>query len=170
MTDQPPRRPRKAVAKRPAKKTAPARKLAQVTPLPQEQVERPLLIVLNEAVEQMAWLKPSDEAMVELAREYCRRIDDAKRIADELDILDQPLTELALESDSKVLLQRLRALEAAANITKVAGWVGPHLANALRDLGGAPGERKGLENGGTVNNRLAELRKNAAGRKAPRAR
>ena len=46
---------------------------------------------------------------------------------------------------------------------KHAGWVGSHLTNVLRSLGGAPGDRKALEIDGNVKGRLAELRQRRAG-------
>ncbi len=41
---------------------------------------------------------------------------------------------------------------------KTVGWVGPHLANTLRALGGAPAERKALGIEEPVRGKLAELR------------
>ena len=80
-----------------------------------------LLGTVTAAVEAMTWLGPSDRAMVALALEYARRIDEA--------------------SDEKAV-----------------GWLGPHLANALRALGGTPAERKALGIEEQVRGKLAELR------------
>ena len=80
-----------------------------------------LLGVVTAAVEEMTWLTPSDRAMVGLALEYARRIDEA--------------------TDEKAV-----------------GWLGPHLANALRSLGGTPAERKALGIEETVRGKLAEIR------------
>jgi hypothetical protein len=41
---------------------------------------------------------------------------------------------------------------------KMVGWLGPHLANTLKSLGGAPAERKALGVDKAVKGRLAELR------------
>lgn len=41
---------------------------------------------------------------------------------------------------------------------KMVGWLGPHLANTLKSLGGAPAERKALGVEKAVKGRLAELR------------
>jgi hypothetical protein len=41
---------------------------------------------------------------------------------------------------------------------KVIGWMGPHLVNALRALGGAPAERRALGVEEQVRGKLAELR------------
>jgi hypothetical protein len=55
------------------------------------------------------------------------------------------------------------ALEYAATIdaaddAKTVGWLGPHLANVLRALGGAPAERTALGVDESVRGKLAELR------------
>ena len=80
-----------------------------------------LLADVTAAVDAMTWLGPSDRAMVGLALEYARRIDEA--------------------TDEKAV-----------------GWLGPHLANALRALGGTPGDRKALGVEEKVRGKLAELR------------
>lgn len=51
----------------------------------------------------------------------------------------------------------------AAEDEKVVGWMGPHLANTLRALGGSPGDRQALGIEETVRGKLAELR----GRRSP---
>jgi hypothetical protein len=160
--------PRKRTA---AKKATSAKPLAEVTPLPTSELEPRLLDVLNAAVKQMTWLAESDEAMVELAREYCRRIDAARDQAEEWDAIAAPLREMAEITESKSLIARLIAVEKALDVTKQVGWIGPHLANALRDLGGAPGERKGLVgDGNPVESKLQQIRSAAAKRRPPRAR
>ncbi len=80
-----------------------------------------VLVAVTAAVAAMTWLQPSDQAMVALALEYARTIDDAEDV-------------------------------------KTVGWVGPHLANVLRALGGAPAERKALGIEEPVRGKLAELR------------
>lgn len=47
----------------------------------------------------------------------------------------------------------------AADDAKTVGWLGPHLANALRALGGAPADRKALGIEEPVRGKLAELRR-----------
>lgn len=47
----------------------------------------------------------------------------------------------------------------AADDAKAVGWMGPHLANVLRALGGAPGDRKALGIEEPVRGKLAELRR-----------
>lgn len=77
---------------------------------------------VNEAVEAMDWLKRSDRAVVELCRQYARRIDLALRMAD-------------LHPDNAHLaVSAVKAL-----------YTGPHLLNALKNLGGTPGDRIDLE-------------------------
>ncbi len=46
----------------------------------------------------------------------------------------------------------------AAEDEKVVGWMGPHLANVLRSLGGTPAERKALGVEEQMRGKLAELR------------
>ena len=41
---------------------------------------------------------------------------------------------------------------------KVTGWMGPHLVNALKALGGAPGERAALNVEHEVKGKLAQMR------------
>ena len=62
---------------------------------------------------------------------------------------DQGMVELALEY--------ARRIDASEDV-KAAGWLGPHLANALRSLGGTPGDRKALGVDEQVRGKLAELR------------
>ncbi len=48
-------------------------------------------------------------------------------------------------------------IDAAAD-AKAVGWLGPHLGNVLRSLGGAPGDRKALGLDEAVRGQLAVLR------------
>jgi hypothetical protein len=91
--------------------------LAEVTPLPADDRDRPLLSVLNESVDKMTWLKDSDNPTVELCRKYCQRIDDAATQAEEAAEIAWRVRELAEgnESDFRSLLKRLEALEKAVN-------------------------------------------------------
>lgn len=76
---------------------------------------------IDEAVKGMHWLKASDMAAVKLAKTYASRID--KGMADfEEGLIDS--TDL-----NKVL------------------YLGPHILNTLRALGGTPAERKALLEG-----------------------
>lgn len=54
-----------------------------------------------------------------------------------------------------------------ADDPKTVGWLGPHLANTLRALGGAPAERKSLGVEENVRGKLAQLR-DARDKRAPR--
>lgn len=83
---------------------------------------------VQDAVEQMSWLTPADQANVDLALRYAHQIEDAAASGDE---------QLA---------------------SKMIGWLGPHLHNTLKSLGGAPAERKALDLAAPVKGRLAELR------------
>lgn len=82
---------------------------------------------VESATGQMRWLQPTDQATVELAMTYARRIDEA------------------LETGE------------GQEVTK-ALYLGPHLLNTLRALGGAPAERKELGVEEAVNGKLAQLR------------
>jgi len=62
---------------------------------------------------------------------------------------DQGMVALALEYARKI---------DAAEDDKAVGWMGPHLANALRALGGSPAERKALAVDEVVRGKLAVLR------------
>lgn len=87
-----------------------------------------------DAVEAMHWIKPSDQAAVKLARTYAARIDKAM---DDFEADRIESTDL-----NKVL------------------YLGPHLLNTLRALGGAPAERKALLEGGqnTPGGKMDELK------------
>jgi len=87
------------------------------------------------SVDAMSWLKPSDQAAVDLALTYARRIDEALALAD------------------------------GQEVTK-ALYLGPHLLNTLRALGGAPAERKALGSEEAVGGKLAQLRKINGGKSA----
>ncbi len=62
---------------------------------------------------------------------------------------DQGMVNLALEYARRI---------DAAQDEKAVGWLGPHLANALRSLGGSPAERKALGIEEQVRGKLADLR------------
>lgn len=77
---------------------------------------------VNESVEDMDWIKKSDKAAIELCRQYARRIDLALAASD-MDPYDNNL--------------RLAATKAL--------YLGPHLLNALKAIGGTPGDRMDLD-------------------------
>lgn len=52
----------------------------------------------------------------------------------------------------------IETIDDPAEMAKRAGWIGPHLVNALKALGGAPSERLALGVEHEVKGRLAELR------------
>lgn len=79
------------------------------------------------SVAQMSWLKPTDQAAVDLALAYAGRIDEALASGDGVEV-------------TKAL------------------YLGPHLLNTLRALGGAPAERKALGAEEAVGGKLAQLR------------
>jgi hypothetical protein len=54
-------------------------------------------------------------------------------------------------------LEYARRIDEATD-EKAVGWLGPHLANALRALGGTPAERKALGIEEQVRGKLAEIR------------
>lgn len=97
------------------------------------------MVSLRESVEAsvgaMGWLKPTDQAAVDLALTYATRIDEALQYAD------------------------------GQEVTK-ALYLGPHLLNTLRALGGAPAERKALGAEDSVGGKLAQLRKINGGKSA----
>ena len=84
---------------------------------------------LSDALGAMTWLKPSDGAAVALAALYAEQIDT---VVAEHEVGSQELT---------------KAL-----------YLGPHLLNTLRALGGAPAERKALGAEEAVGGKLAQLR------------
>lgn len=84
---------------------------------------------LDATIGAMTWLKPSDGAAVALAALYARQIDT---VVAEHEVGSQELT---------------KAL-----------YLGPHLLNTLRALGGAPAERKALGEEESVGGKLAQLR------------
>jgi len=110
-----------------------------------------LVSAVQAAADSMGWLDPADRAMLALALRYAQTIEDAHLLAERLADLD-------VSDASHSLYKRIEALEAMADAQKAIGWIGPHLANALKSLGGAPAERKALGVEEAVRGRLAELR------------
>lgn len=75
------------------------------------------------AIDAMPWLTEADEGVIALALQYARRIDASLRVADNAD----PSDTMAQQGATKAL------------------YLGPHLVNALKALGGTPGDRMDLE-------------------------
>lgn len=68
---------------------------------------------------------------------------------------DQAMVDLAIRYAKQIE----DAAEQGGDVAfKMVGWLGPHLANTLKSLGGAPAERKALGVDKAVKGRLAELR------------
>ena len=76
----------------------------------------------REAIDSMKWLTEADEGIIALALQYAKRIDNSLRVAD-----DNPTDVVAQTGATKAL------------------YLGPHLVNALKTLGGSPGDRMDLE-------------------------
>lgn len=83
---------------------------------------------VRKAVKAMHWLDESDKAAVDLAIRYAKEIEAAADSGDE------------------------------AHSAKMIAWMGPHLLNALKSLGGTPAERKALGAERQAKSRLAEIR------------
>ena len=82
------------------------------------------------SVAAMDWLKDTDNALVRTGLEYARQIDK---------VIQDP--EVSATDKTKAL------------------YLGPHLINALKELGGTPGSRKDLTQGeGAIGGKLAALR------------
>lgn len=105
---------------------------------PVEEPAEPVTLeqTFDTAVGAMDWLEKSDLALVALGRVYAKQIDD---------ILADPYVDA--QTKTKTL------------------YLGPHLINALRELGGSPGARKELTRGGeSVGGKLKALRGIEGGR------
>ena len=135
----------------------PRRKLAAVPSTPPRERAPDLRDAVKDALGQMTWLTPADDAMKALAMRQAEEIEKAVDRAEELTQLRRDL------SGEESALKRLKALEAMCEVTKTVGWLGPQLQGVLRDLGGAPGARKQLTADKPVGGRLAQLR-SAAGK------
>lgn len=128
------------------------RKLAAVPAEPPRERAPDLRDAVREALGQMTWLTPADEAMRALAIRQAEEIEKAIDRAEELATLRRDL------AGDESAYKRLKALESMCEVTKTVGWLGPQLQGVLRDLGGAPGARKKLDEGRKVGGRLAQLR------------
>ena len=83
---------------------------------------------VRRSVKSMTWLDESDKAAVDLALRYATAIEDAAANGTE------------------------------AEAQKALGWLGPHLLNTLKALGGTPAERRALNVERQAKSRLAEIR------------
>lgn len=109
------------------------------------------------AIDEMDWLKPSDQAMSTLA---LRQAEEIEKAIDRAEELEEVRRDLAGDMSA---LRRLQKLEAMCEVTKTVGWLGPQLQGVLRDLGGAPAARAAMKVDKPIGGRLAQLRADAAG-------
>lgn len=108
------------------------------------------------AVQDMAWLNPSDKALRALA---LRTAEEIEKAVDRAELL----AEIARDAAGDIAVyKKLQKLEAMCDVTKTVGWLGPQLQGMLRDLGGTPAARKAMQPGKPIGGRLAQLRANAA--------
>ena len=133
------------------------RKLAAVPDVPPVERAPDLRTAVKDAIGQMDWLTPADEAMKTLAQRQAEEIEKAVDRAEEHAAL------LRDAGGDPSIYKRLQKLEAMCDVTKTVGWLGPQLQGVLRDLGGAPGARKQLTKDKPVGGRLAQLRAAATG-------
>ena len=134
----------------------PRRKLAAVPAKPPRERAPDLRDSVAAAIDNMPWLKPSDQAMKTLALRQAEEIEKAIDRAEEAAAI---MREAAGAPD---IYKRLAKLEAMCDVTKTVGWLGPQLQGVLRDLGGSPVARAALEDAKPVGGRLAQLRAAAA--------
>lgn len=87
-----------------------------------------LMTSVRRSVKSMPWLDESDQAAVDLALRYAQMIEDRAKNGTD-------------EQASKAL-----------------GWLGPHLLNTLKSIGGTPAERRALGAESQAKGRLAEIR------------
>jgi len=113
------------------------------------------------SVEGMSWLRSSDDALVNLAKKYAEQIEAA---TDRAEMIGDLWSEAR---GDRSLVERLKRLEAMADVAKMVGWLGPQLQGVLRDLGGTPAARAAMKADRPIGGRLAELR---AGSTAPTRR
>lgn len=97
-----------------------------------------LEVAVDAAVEQMYWLTPTDRATVELARSYARQIDLINMVAAEA---SERMRNLDPNADPRESAALMEAANKALAASGKALFLGPHLHNALRSIGGDPGSR-----------------------------
>lgn len=130
------------------------RKLAAVPDKPRERAPD-LRDAVKAAVDAMAWLGPTDQALKTLALRQAEEIEKAVDRAEELAELKREF------AGDQSMYKRLAKLEAMCEVTKTVGWLGPQLQGVLRDLGGTPAARKAMGTDAPVKGRLADLRASA---------
>lgn len=85
---------------------------------------------------------PRDAAAVALARRYARVIDDAQRVAEELD---------GMTPDTDAQAEAIRRLAAKVEAHSVVSDIGPKLLAALNSLGMTPQARSSTQKGDRPN-------------------
>jgi len=95
--------------------------------------------------------RPEQSASQSLVDSVTAAVDSMHWLGDS----DQAMVDLAIRYAKQIE----DAAEQGGDVAfKMVGWLGPHLANTLKSLGGAPAERKALGVDKAVKGRLAELR------------
>ena len=88
---------------------------------------------------EMKWLGPTDDALRALALKLAEEIDSARARAEAFGALDGAFDR------GDPAFERLRRLEAWCDVANTVGMLGPRLRDVLKDLVGAPAQRKELE-------------------------
>ena len=132
-----------------------ARRL-KAAPEPSPRTSPDLRQSVAEAVAAMPWLKESDAAIKALALRLAEQIEEASDRAAELESVMEEF------AGDRSMYKRLQKLEAMCDVTKLVGWLGPHLQGVLRDLGGTPAARKAMQENNPVGGRLKQLRDDAS--------
>lgn len=114
--------------------------------------EGALTRAVSDSLGAMPWHTPADGALRELALTLAQQIDDSRRRAEGFGSLESFFDP---ESDAYFRLQKL---EAWCDLAKTVGLLAPKLRDVLRDLGGAPGARQGMQAEDKPNGHLARLR------------
>lgn len=135
-----------------------ARKLTAV-PTPAQHPDPPdLREAVERALDDMTWLKPSDDGLMALARKYAAEIEKARdRLTELEDLYGESRGDMSV-------IKRLQKLEAMCDVTKTIGWLGPQLQGVLRDLGGTPTARAAMKPDKPIGGRLAQLRAGTPGK------
>lgn len=115
---------------------------------------------VSAAQSDMAWLKPSDEALKMLAARMAEEIETAIDRAEEADEIYQQAKHA--EGGTEIFT-RLRRLETLCDVTEVVARVGPQLLAVLKELGGTPGSREKLTQAPGKGGKLQSLQNAAAG-------
>lgn len=117
-----------------------------------------LTVAVREAVGQMAWLKESDQALVETVVRLAQQLEDTVAIhylvvREMKKVLKDP----SVSPEDKIAAAD-KITTADARIEKAVGWIAPQVINGLKALGGDPVTAKDLAGGGAVGGRLNQLR------------